>query len=763
MEKFKWKKNNHGSTLLLVVVAIAFIGVLSSIVLSMTMINYQMKTIAEQSEVNFYSAEETMQEIKGSIEEFSAEALTAAYDEVLRNYADYTKNSKNISFEFDRIYLTKMRVALAGDDFSPNYNVDLIKARMSDGKRGLFKSENGQLIFQCNEADPSSKRYLILKDIKVSQENENDKQLTTIKTDLVIHSPGMSFATHNKYPEFTKYAIIANDKLSTKDSNSSSQVNGNIYAGKDGVVANDGLLKLLGNMLITRGDIEVRNDTTLVIGDGIDSPSIYTENIVTNKGTNSNEAKLDITGKCYVSNDLVLNAVNSKVTVNGTYQGFSYNKSNTVSDSNPNNANFSSSIIINGKNCSIDLSGLSSLLLAGRTFISRSATGSPSEPDIAMGQGIGVKSNQTMYLVPEKYLRTDIPDKTLHNPMTKEEYEGAITSGKPGDILDTSLLDPGLASLLSVNKVTSYYYQLDPSLLPIVYFYWEFKDVESANSYFDQYISDPNSDEYKRFESQMATYLESGNKIILNDSMYIKNSSSLFCYKDGKFKKVAETSTDPFDNMNLISDDKLKPLRDLATLYKERQLYLGSTGSGGDPNIRLEDKSSNPIFESIISQEGSQSVIAKEAASGSSFGFDSSVKKIILNLDSNVSTYEACVAFIDNPSSAFYISNLDLTDSSGYCGIVVATGNIIVNTDFEGLIIAGGEIQLYESTVTADIDLVRSIINYGVSNYNTAPAEQKFLHYFTQFQAGVGGGFGSNSTVDLASSIEYENWVRNYE
>ncbi|NLO08600.1 MAG: hypothetical protein GX129_01865, partial [Clostridiales bacterium] len=58
------KLNNQGSTLLTVIIIIAFIGILGSMMLSVTMTNLQMKMIERKSKENFYTCESTLDEMR---------------------------------------------------------------------------------------------------------------------------------------------------------------------------------------------------------------------------------------------------------------------------------------------------------------------------------------------------------------------------------------------------------------------------------------------------------------------------------------------------------------------------------------------------------------------------------------------------------------------------------------------------------------------------------------------------------------------------
>ncbi|MDD5936557.1 MAG: hypothetical protein PUC65_13525 [Clostridiales bacterium] len=778
MKETNCKKKNQGSTLLMVVVAIAFIGMLSSIVLSISMINFQMKTIDLQSKKNFYTAEETMQEIKGSLGELSAKAMEETYAEVLSKYSNLTESGTCISEYFDFRFLTNLKDLLEAGASLGQYNADTIRSHMCKEARTNFVSSNNTMDAQVMASRRDKHMNLKLKDIEIECKDANTGQKTTIKTDIIIYSPGMTFSTTSAYPEFTKYAVVANQQLDSQIGNNT--INGDVYAGANGVISVGGTLSIVCNSLITRGNIETQNDAKLTIGDGSKTPDVYAENIcTTKKGTNTNPAELTINGNCFVSNDLVLNAPKSNVAISGNYTGFSYNKTNSADDDDKNNADFSSSILVNGKGSSLNLNGLQSLYLAGRSYISNSSGPSAGIP---MGQSIGVKSNQTLYLVPEKYLINN-----AHNPMTAPEFDalpyGVISAVMPKS--DIAMIDPTLASFLSDPVATTYRYVVPlsgGSTAELVYFYWNFVDGKAANDFFEYSIrnNEENHSKYEVFKEQMDNYIDpSGSRISINSNIIQKNAGSLFRYDSTNgYVKMSDSVTNPFANPDNPDDTSLQQLNKIANTYVKKQLNLSAVNVT-TTDLRLADKTQNPIFESLISYNSTQSLIAEEAAIGSDKGFNdegsAKVKKFAIDVD-GVSGDDAYIVIVDNPGSGssniFNISSIQsganplgglATDASKAAlrGIIIATGDVQVNTAFDGLIIAGGKVMLGNSQLRADPQLVRQILDYGFRNYYTTPAQYQFLHYFKQYQYGVGSKSGNSGTVDIATNIVYENWTKN--
>lgn len=752
------KNNNSGSTLIMVIVVIAFIGILGSLVISMTMINIQMKTIDAQSKENFYETESIMQDVKGRLEEIAAEQMKSAYEEVLKNYVSYVRNGQSPSNMFDELYLKKLKIALTADgtETGTTYNIDTIKQHIKFPDKFLTSASDGDnlIVLHYAETYPANDRYVELKNIKIQYINENNKQLTNIKTNIRMYPPGLAFGTSAIMPEFSNYTIIANDQLTTSSNNASS-IRGNIYAGAGGIQCTIGKLNLVGNTVITRGNVSVINNAELNIGDSTSGSSTYTtvwaENITTERlsRTSTDAAKLNIYGDCNVSNDLIMNAQNSQVSIKGNYFGYSFNKQN-IGESTPGytdsliNSNYSSAIIINGKNCSLDLSAVNTLYLVGHTYVSVGGTGSD---DILMGQSFGVKSDQTMYLVPSEYMRGNC------NPMMESAFNAA--GRNINNVID--IPDDFNTDWLDREKVAMNYYTF--AGVQSVYFYWKFKDQDSANAYF-QYICD-NEDQKKDLENNMVLYINADKGVKLNAST-IMNSGHIYSVDatTGSMTLVGTPYTNPDSPDAMITNLCISK----ALEYQARQLVLAPTSSEvTSANIRLDDKTYLPMFNRIISHTTvTDSFIKNEANNADVNGFNASRIKVV-NVDRDASgAVDSSVICIDNETGgAFSVSKI--SDLGGmYQGIIVATGDVNIDTNFTGLIIARGKISIQNSAqVNANNDMIKEILQYGIEHYSTSTPTTNFIHYFDAYKAGTSGRAGSVGTANLSSSIKFNNWKKN--
>ena len=71
-------KDNRGASLVTVLITIGFVGVLLSMVLMITLVNFKMKRVNAYAKDTFYSAEQVLDEINIGLQRYVSDSLTAA-------------------------------------------------------------------------------------------------------------------------------------------------------------------------------------------------------------------------------------------------------------------------------------------------------------------------------------------------------------------------------------------------------------------------------------------------------------------------------------------------------------------------------------------------------------------------------------------------------------------------------------------------------------------------------------------------------------
>ena len=742
MKKNSFHKDDRGASLLAVLILMVVVSAIAVVITKITIVNIQMKEVERGTKKNFYSADAIMDDLRTGAREQAETALENAYADVLQHYVDYTSGGKNAQDVFKQNYMNglekyfadpmKTKVDTTNDEGSvvyrvAGYDADKVKGCILDGtQRGCFVA-------------PADPKYEIdygagtftLKDVRVVYKDAQDYE-TTITTDLVFSTPDMNFSGQSQVKEFMKYALIADDQINVNASNVT--VDGSVYAGVGGIVASgNGTGVLNGRMILTRGDIVADMGSTLMVGNG--NSSIWAENIMT---TGKSAATLNVNGNMYVADDLELNAKESKVTLQGNYYGYNFQKNYGAGDTVATDADFSSAIMINGKSSSLNIQNLKFLLLAGRTFIARG--NNSSNTDIQMGESIAARTNQLAYYVSDKYVKTengegvvlkwnDAQNVTIGEkeyPIGESDYAASIH-------VNTEKLDGWLDN---ANPIVPYYYTNG------VNYYLNFKSQQDANEFYAAYYVGNTG----KAGGLAGTYLDKDALIIDENNKMIMTLSGDIMYRtkpEEMFQEKAVTiEPDNWkDSAGLLWDYCSK----LAVSYKSLELGLKDSGqSVTSDQVRFSvtdenghekiDKSIDPLFDKLIDRSALQEEIAKHKNPG----------------DTGYAVYKpaADVYLIDN--TGVYDLPTSITK-----GIVVATGSVKVSGNFEGLIISGGK-------VTFDANVQVKGNKLLVSNlFKEDQSRQDPL--FSKFFRDCSGTAASNISgqLDLDSYINYDEWKKN--
>lgn len=727
----KIQKNNQGSTLILIIFCIAFVSILGSVLLTVTVSNLQMKSVDYKAKSNFYNAEVALDEIKAGLEQETALALEAAYESMMERfitpeYINLSKEEKNA--EFSSKFIETLYHSLS-QNYS-FYNIDKLLTYVTN-ENVTFVSDSGNQLLLV-DADHQS---ITLKNIKISYTDE-ELYKTTIGTDIVITTPTMQLQSGSDIlPTYKEYSLIADNSI-LLDAATAVLATGNIYAGTGGVNLDNASSIHISNAtnIVTRGDITVGKRSSFQIT-GISK--LWAMNMITKKGAETElPTNINIDSNCYIGDDLMLNAVNSRVTINGEYYGYSYaaGKSEETSETNENPA-FSSAIIINGTNAVMDMSTSKYLFLSGRAYLNPNTGGNiwvdpadtcdstqTSQENIQTGESLAVKGNQLAYLVPSEYMWCD------KNPVNEGVYNSRPTTEVDFNKTNAS----GLDLKEYADGFTKIFYQAAGGS-KWVYYYINFKSEEKANAYLQKYYELNNASAAGMIDNRIGNYATS---IKLSDTLQsIVSAGNIFTYNENTKESSLLANTvkpqegeAPYEAMLSIKDTLITQYDSIRTTLNEHS------------TVEAYDTSS--VFNSIIKKE----LVREEGYTDIEMN---SGKRIILG--------DAVVTIIDNDSSEPFElkSEVDLP-SGGLRGIVIATGSVHVKNNFEGLILSGGVITLGSGvSVSASAVLVEDILgknNDAVNQYfrglSTASTEETAENI---------------SQIQVSDLIYYDNWVKNEE
>lgn len=466
----KNKRDDRGSAIVIVIIAMALIGILASTILWASYLNYRIKLNDLRVKNSFYSAETVVEQILAGVKkEVVSASVNEAYQEVVSNW-DALGSDDNRQSYFITAYIAAVeeRLNVSATGLGTTYDKDVLKryvdANLWEGAAGNVPTRDGYIVNEpWDGAEPLFKAAnevngygsMSIKNICI-EFYDRDGILSIINTDIAIDVPSLRFTQAGTIDRLYPYVLVGDTGITMEDSMTVG-IDGSIYGGVDdddkgGIQLGKDSHVTVENAayIISGGDIVIGNDSNfqsllqqnaeLIVRD-VSSGGVGYRTKVYARGLALNGSHLDISGRMFIANDLILSGSGSNVSLAGQYIG--YGDTNSIRDSktetddegntntiNLNPAASSSAIVINGKDSTVDLTGLNALQLAGRAYVSLSEDDEKDNgmPHVLMGESISVKSNQIAYLVPAECIGT-LDGKTIigQNPMSYETWSKMMT------------------------------------------------------------------------------------------------------------------------------------------------------------------------------------------------------------------------------------------------------------------------------------------------------------------------------------------------
>ena len=540
-------KNNKGFSLFTVLIAVSFVGILGLLVLYMALSNFNMKVTDLKGKDSFYTAERAIEEIRAGLQEDVGDAMSKAYTQVLETYNKNTKledtsldKQRQSDFEdlFIKELVKKLKITSSDGSVTGNENRYSLQYLRNYVDLQIDKDKESLIITNPAGTDPvmksSKKSGVSLKNLKVIYVDPKGRA-SIIETDIRLKIPDVQFPTPSTLPDLMNMIVVADQGIVIKGAaGQNSTINGSIYAGllpdelaggKSGasiyVQPSASLNISSGDKIVAKGSVEVEIGSSFTTGSGVNLWA---------KGLNTNSSELvSLTGSTYFADDLTISGRNNNVTLAGNYYGYGSTESAQSDDCKFKDsyvgaslAELNSAITINGKNTTLDLSGVQKLMLAGKNYIATSKISAGSmnkvnSTDIMMGESLTVKGTQLAYLAPTEILgnnsMTADDRNAMTNPMTFDEYntyyseKGLQEDGKDPVAVqwDTPVESWNNKTLREIGvdasePVKTVFYNNSEN--GFVYFYLNFTDSKKASDfmqYFYQGSTKEKMDEYLSF------------------------------------------------------------------------------------------------------------------------------------------------------------------------------------------------------------------------------------------------------------------------
>ncbi|MDD3414412.1 MAG: hypothetical protein PHY47_10475 [Lachnospiraceae bacterium] len=730
------KIHNEGSAIIMVIVVMALVGILVSVSMWLSMTNYMMKATDKKAKDTFYSSETVMEQILVGLQGEASDALEKSYLEVMQHYSEFsTADRQNLFYNRYKFYLEK---ALKGSSLSTNeYDINLIVSYIDDkfftgGYVNKMKFEN-----DTSHDMEAYSDHILIKNIRVEFTDPTTNYTSIISTDFCMDFPNLDFTQSSIMPDLFDFSLVAGDSLVTQNG-IEANIEGNVYGGVNGISLsqNDKVSIKNSKLIITDGSISLNgigtasNAADLKMGSVDGSTQIWADSVSLEGGN------CTLTGKTFLSDDLSIDGSGGKATLEGEFYG--YGDSATKADD-------SSAILINSKNASLDISDVDKFVVGGYAYVGTGSVGSASSnnADILMGESIAIKGNQIAYLVPSSCIGvlTNAGEQKVifgKNPLTKVQYEELQTYvNQYKNYLDPTFDEVALNKSTTQLGTTIDHYGASfkkvfvPSNGDTLVYYYLAIDQSKVNDFFkDYYGIDFNKeklDKYYKFYSDAI-------KVKPNISDYTR------IYMGGNWL------VDSADQSNIIRNDPV--LSGDGNITEEAAKY-GDMFAGYCTklvpayNLMSSEEKSKSVFENLILT----TKFKTDVGTGGTKRFvdDSGILNAVFK-DGNI-TY---------PTDSAVDANTRL---------IIATGDVTVESDFTGLIMAQGKITLnHNAQIKPNKDDLAIVLQLP----DSVDATKKPITYFTNSAEYVlsGTNIGTVSdnsisdTIELNKLVRYENWKK---
>jgi Tfp pilus assembly protein PilE len=790
-ELWNQKRRNRGSSIVIVIIAMAMIGILATTLLWMSYINYKIKVNDIRNKNSFYSAEMVVEQIVAGLQKEASDSVAVAYQEVLSNWDELQSESNRYS-SFASTYLDTLVKHLRDTDKGDGYyKRDILKGYVDTTVWDHVNQtawDNG-----TDDTDETKKKppvmelvngnSLILRNVFVSYMDED--RLSIVSTDLRLDVPEIVFTQSGSIDELYNYILIGNQGISLKESSGQVTADGSIYAGTDdkgkgGITINKASTLAINNgrYVISKGEIDVIGPGAgLIVRDVKETgSSVYAKNLDLQSGT------ISLDSNTYIANDLTLSGNGSKATLTKEYYGYGISAESGIGDSKTDQEN-SSAIIINGQNSTVNMSGVNTLMLAGRAYIGTNTTkkeldqnaeavangdaAKKNEKAVLMGESITVKGGQIAYLVPTECLGVYNGETIIgQNPVTQdvaakiqtykndygENFKEVDFTREVSRLGGLSLSSFGVTDMDHIRKVSTQYVGGGTESKSLTYYYLVM-DAENAARYYQTYYL--NGSNKETIDNYFKKYATGG--IVLGDYTSEQNSYTIL-------------------GNALVSD----------VLSQSGVSLLASTATASNTMTTAEVYQKSGEIANVY--KGLTTNLSEDGASASSFQnvFDSVIKKEIVTKNADGSeTRETIQEYLIHNGTG---STMEFTTDDGLKGIItagsytlssatsgasnirliVSLGDITIDRNFTGLAIAKGTITINGAVSNGAASLKRNKMDlYKVLNATTGAEGDTMtpMGFFVNGETSLSEGAQESPTddagnldIDYTEIVRYMNW-----
>ena len=811
-------KREKGSSLVTVLLVSSIVAILVTVVLAIVILNVYMKKADMLGQTAFYDAESALEEIRAGLALDESKATTEAYLDTLSNYSNLDDEKKTENF--DDIFQNNLRNKLTIEN--GNYNISILEGYLKETKYN--NGVGAQILTSADDAHFNvTKEGVKLTNVHVKYTDANN-YVSEIKTDIVLEYPPVNFQNASSIDNILTYGLIANDSFKPTGT---VNVVGNAYLGGKGSDINNanvnlkangtqetnvisgGNLKLTGSKLDTQ-DLALWSDSIVLDKStyNMNSGSSYIKNdlVLGNNARSTLKGKLIMFGNPWVA------ISEQMIDASEVRQG--------AKDDMP---SYSSSILVTGSNAGLDMSELNTMVIGGSAYIDsrgkdgsvykrnsdgtyiRDKDGIRESNNVVSGQSMMLTSDQRAYLVPStlvgaefkpvydengQIVRWDNYSNGLTNPMTGDQYKRLIeeimsakgyTSEdevKPTDIVNFDLAEPtigvslnGFARAIGVTKDEDL-----PSVKPcfyatsnggtMVYLFLEFKTVGDnfTGQQNKSYI--PAEAFYNLWYQMYHTTLTNYTRLLGNLDYYATYGIKLPKDVNDKTRmyftgNILSTETNPVIIPDIITQPDFTI--DLNVEYSKQSAYYQDAYYTLNKNLSTRYAT---LSQAAKNKDLFDNLITKTATVDDKTYNLSKTKEYVSPSGEGAVVVDGDVTY--NTSLENSIRNTKDNDgnkhSDAKVNVIIATGDVTVADNFEGMIIAGGDVIVRSgNTITSNPDkaakaLIATAYNDGEDS--TDCAANFVINAARYLLGGTGRKDEDSGHITMKDFVTYRNWTK---
>ena len=411
------KPDNRGAAMITVVIAILFIAALGVALLSVSYLGYAVTLSQKTGKDNFYDAEQALDDIRAGVHDDASDALANAYTETLKNHASRLKSDPAYDPQktFSDSFVAELKkMPLMQKNGTDTYSAKALYSMITPPANCTVTV----LGYSGGDSENDQPGF-------VSVQTGKDEKGADICTALTLKDVAVKCENAKNY----EMTVTSDITIKVPDFNVAASVPHSLK--EFSVVANTKLDKNAGGSSVIAGNVYAGavnignggNQLTFINGDLLtrgditvsDSAKFFFcstgESELATRELWTRNIKLDGSSSAFKTCGGKTYVANDlSVTGAGctvTLAGEYTGFGGDTAGTANANKDNSSSILIGGKGTTLQIDSLSRLTLAGVSFID--VTGQQNNAAIPMGQSIAVKSDQLAYLAPAGCLGSGYP------------------------------------------------------------------------------------------------------------------------------------------------------------------------------------------------------------------------------------------------------------------------------------------------------------------------------------------------------------------